>query len=766
VSVLAEALSVIVVRDAVQAVYPGGAEGFERDCPNQTFCADPHLLRVGFMNPYDVEAFVRGLEAVGLRFSDTGPTDICVVDQLTGPTIPCDWLAFERSEGGYSLCWLRDKPKGEMAVPSGWSPENSRGMIFIGGEPAPTPDPFGLEDLLQKVRSAEQASRHLSDSDSADDARTAWRAVVERPSESFPAQELQAMVLDHAGRALHRIYAVSGHESDLDDAANALETSLGCTGAGAEERADRLDALGRILQDRYWLGGDWRYLDRAIELFEEAAGEAQPQSDDRAMYLNDLGAALSDRFVRRGRFARHDLERAIAAYDEVLASSGLEAGWREATINNLGVAHRRRFLLGGEPNDLERAVELGDLALAQTSATDPDLVSRLRNLSAALLDRYDNAGEEEDLDRALSLAEHALAVPAQKAVDRAATDDHAAMVLLARFVRRGQFVDLDRAISLLERAVSNTPTGSPDQAAGLNNLASARVTRYQHTGRTEDLKRAVEALTAAVTEGPRADPGAPGRLANLGIALGLAGEPAAEVEACRGALGILAADAPEAPGILSSLGKALLGVYRKDGDGRALDEAVVRCKESLAMTPADAEHDLALHAAGLGDAYAARYWRDHDQADLCSARDAFARACNTGLLANLPAALRGAASWGAMAMKAGAWDQASEAYGIGMLAMRVLFATQLLRIHKETWLREAVDLSAAAASAYARCADTRGAVIALEGGRAVLLSEALELDRVRLVELGEQRPDLAERYRRAVARWRDASRPSLPLQAR
>jgi hypothetical protein len=65
-AVLVEGISVIVRRDAVQSLYPGGWEGFVADAPNKTLCADPNLARVGFMAPDDVKAFVAQLERVGL----------------------------------------------------------------------------------------------------------------------------------------------------------------------------------------------------------------------------------------------------------------------------------------------------------------------------------------------------------------------------------------------------------------------------------------------------------------------------------------------------------------------------------------------------------------------------------------------------------------------------------------------------------------------------------------------------------------------------
>jgi hypothetical protein len=63
-AVLIEAISVAIRQETLEAKYPGGIEGFVRDVPNQTFCADSYLARVGFMTPVDVEGYIRQLARV------------------------------------------------------------------------------------------------------------------------------------------------------------------------------------------------------------------------------------------------------------------------------------------------------------------------------------------------------------------------------------------------------------------------------------------------------------------------------------------------------------------------------------------------------------------------------------------------------------------------------------------------------------------------------------------------------------------------------
>jgi hypothetical protein len=136
-SVLVEAISVIVPITVLEAKYPGGVAQYERDCPNATYCADEHLTRVGFMAPADTLAFVERLERLGLvHLRDGRAVDIVVVDQLRGPTSVCDWIAAGRHADGYAAAWLAHTVPGWFAHPKGWTVDQSAQMRFVSNEEA------------------------------------------------------------------------------------------------------------------------------------------------------------------------------------------------------------------------------------------------------------------------------------------------------------------------------------------------------------------------------------------------------------------------------------------------------------------------------------------------------------------------------------------------------------------------------------------------------------------------------------------------------
>src|SRR5262245_47128156 len=149
-SVILEGISVVVRRSTIGEKYEGGLEKYRVDCPNNTFCADEHVARVGFMTPANVGVFIQRLEQAGLVFNENGQAiEIAVVDQITGPTLPCDWLIYQRTEQGVMACALAGVEPGAIVAPAGWTYETS---LSATGRRVPSRD---TADQLEFVRHEE-----------------------------------------------------------------------------------------------------------------------------------------------------------------------------------------------------------------------------------------------------------------------------------------------------------------------------------------------------------------------------------------------------------------------------------------------------------------------------------------------------------------------------------------------------------------------------------------------------------------------------------
>lgn len=131
-AVLVEAISVVIRADSIIERYPGGWDTFARQAPNATMCADGEVVRVGFMSPDDVKAYVDVLAAAGIVYLGGGKAiDLVVIDQLRGPAMPCDWIEFGHisvdgdETRSVAACRLVDSEVAECVMPEGWAFEGS-----------------------------------------------------------------------------------------------------------------------------------------------------------------------------------------------------------------------------------------------------------------------------------------------------------------------------------------------------------------------------------------------------------------------------------------------------------------------------------------------------------------------------------------------------------------------------------------------------------------------------------------------------------------
>ena len=134
-SVLIEALTLVVPKIVLDVSYRGGTDAYmnallQMEHPPRYVCdGDRHLVNVSFYDPDHIEGATEMLEARGIvSVDDNCFIEMACVDQIFGPTMPCDWLEFRRHRDGFSYAWLAGTAAGDMAAPDGWSPEHSRSL--------------------------------------------------------------------------------------------------------------------------------------------------------------------------------------------------------------------------------------------------------------------------------------------------------------------------------------------------------------------------------------------------------------------------------------------------------------------------------------------------------------------------------------------------------------------------------------------------------------------------------------------------------------
>ncbi len=590
----------------------------------------------------------------------------------------------------------------------------------------------------------------------------AWEAIIRAERFDLAPPDFRAAVFNSRGHALEQRYGAMGASADLNGAIEAFEGAFEAAPASSGSRPGYLSNLGTALGYRYARSGAVQDLDTAIVAFEEAVETTPSESPDRPMYLGNLGNGLKARFERSG--APADLEASMMAFRQALETAPPDDPNRPALLSNLGGALRARYNRNGAPADLDAAIAAQKEALDATSVGAPDRPAILGNLGSSLGERYSRSGAPGDLDEAIAAHQEALVAIPPDAPSRPAILGNVGTGLRARYARAGAMADLDNGIRASQEALDSTPADSPDRPGYLRNFGTGLRERYGRTRVPADLESAITAHREAVEATPADSPDRPGTLVDLGIDLSeryRRSDAAADLEeavaAYRAALEALPRDAPNRPIYLNNLGTGLRTWYGRSKAPADLSAAIGAFEEALEGTPPDAPSRPG-YLGNLGDGLRDRHAHTGAPTDLDAATDAYRQSSRLGLTIAPAVTLAGSQIWGAWASGRGAWPEAAEAYGYGLAAIDQLYQTQLLPGAKQNWLGDAQGLAAAAAYALARTGDLAGAGLALERGRARLLTEAIERDRADLAEVATLDPAAHGAYELAAEQLRALER--------
>jgi hypothetical protein len=448
------------------------------------------------------------------------------------------------------------------------------------------------------------------------------------------------------------------------------------------------------------------------------------------------------------------LDAAVDAWQDVLrypAFSSASADLQTVVLNSAAGTLLERYWFRGNADDLERALDYWQEIQNQAPTRGSERSGYLANLATALQARYERTGDLADLERAVATFEEVAATVSPGSPDRPAYLSSLATALQARYERTGDLADLGRGILVSEEAATTSPIGTADRRQVLSNLANGLRLRFAQTGDREDLEHALGFLEEAVTDTPSSSPELPIRLNNLGLALhdryritGDESDLDRALSALEAAFEATASSSPDFPSRLNNVGVVLQAHYERTGDQRNLDRAVEdfgRAADLAVRSP-----DRTGFLSNLADTLRIRFELTNEQQDLQSAIEAYRLSCEYGLSSDLQNTPRTARNWGRWAAQRGAWPEAAAAYRYALEALIRGYQAQLSREHQAMWLTEAPDVTVEGAYAFAKAGHAVDAVLTLERGRVLLLSEGItrDADLERLRAHGRQ--DLYEQY--------------------
>jgi hypothetical protein len=523
-----------------------------------------------------------------------------------------------------------------------------------------------------------------------------------------------SVALHNQGQALLDLYRADHDIAALNRSIGVLREASEDSSQPREVIGGYLNTLGQALQAKAEAASDPSALDEAVQVLRRAQ-EWTITSDDHVAALVSLGNALLDR-SEMGRPVQ-DLEASASYLAQALSLVAPGTSRWGHLASNLGNALVALFRATGRRAVLEQARKLFGGA-AETLAGSPDREVCLSNLAACLQELHEQTGEIAYLDEAIEVFRGTVDEPADPAVPE--RRQNYGVALLTRFKRYQSPADLDRAIDQFRMAARTSPAGSVIHAAATNSLGNALSLRFDLLGQDDDMVAAISAHEEAVRNARENSIDRAMYRANLGVSLMHRGE--------------------------------------QSGSAEDFDAAVREQERAAAGVPQTSQEHIRV-LSGLADSLAARALSTGSRADAERAREAYRSASRAGLERLPEQAIGSAGNWGTWAAARESFAEAAEAFGYGLQALEQLFRAQATRRHKETWLRDAEGIAVLVAFCRARTGDAAGAAAALERGRALLLSEALRLDRQeaeRLTATG--RADLQERYETAVSRWNQLAR--------
>jgi CHAT domain-containing protein len=512
---------------------------------------------------------------------------------------------------------------------------------------------------------------------------------------------------------------------------------------------------------RYLQTGDITALDESITVWEwivQHPDFAILKKDFRLKVLNNSAITYWYRYGARGELV--DLDKALSAWQTIVTKTPPESPYLPGLLNNLGNGLRDRYTREGDISDLQAGIEAYQQAVQLTPAGSSDLPGYLNNQGLGLTDRYARTGDLTDLQAGIAAYQQAVQLTPAGSPDLPSILNNLGNGLTDRYARTGDLTDLQAGIEAYQQAVQLTPAGLPELPSRLNNLGGGLRVRYARTGDLTDLQAGIAAYQQAVQLTPEGSPSLPSILNNLGNGLtdhyartGDLTDLQTGIEAYQRAAQLTLEGSPHLPGILNNLGTGWRDRYARTGNLTDLQEGIVAFQRAVQLTPERSPNVpgfLNNQGTGLTD----RYAHTGDMSDLQAGIEVYQQAAQRGLEVALEDSLKSARNWLRWAFKRQAWQEVTQAYCYAYEAGQRLFKSQLLRTHKESWLKEMQGLASQAAYAFTKLNQLEKAVVALERGIARLLSEALQRDRANLEQLKTTgHTDLYDRYQEIVGRY-------------
>jgi len=551
------------------------------------------------------------------------------------------------------------------------------------------------------------------------------------------------------GSALRSRYDKTGRVASLDTAVRYLRAELMLTPTTHPDRTHRVLILANALLDQYRHKDDPRALEESIELLRVQLERTKSQID-RTLVMANLGTARWEHYARFGESQVGD--QAIENLRTAAASPGEQQG---RILENLSGALTTRFDNSGDLDALDEAVRVQRKVLTRIPRSSPDYGTSLASLGSRLWMQYTATGNLELLDEAISLLRDGVRVLPRNHRARPLFASNLGGALHERYELTHDSTDLFEAVRTLREAVSATPADDSTRMLRLHNLGSALSSLYGYSGSKDTLNEAVAVQREAVALTPPDHPNRGRHLARLASVLASVHGDSQDHELLTEAIATHQRAISETPpthpdraGVLSALGKTLSDHSKEDSPVVTSGDSVAALQAAADEIPAGRPNrDIVLY--NLGCALQQRWSESANRGDFERSYVALQAVVES---ASTNPRLRIAAGrcLGDLAAADGDWQAAAQALSTAIEALPMAGSRRLPREDQEYILSQSSGMASDAAAFALEGGASGTAVELLEGGRGVLLTQALELQ-TDLTDLRRVEPELADKFLRVSA---------------
>ncbi len=156
-SVLIEAICLVVPRQVLDVSFPGGTDAFISECAAHESVryaiADSHVTAVSTFDPQALDSLVERMADLGIVGGHDSAFEFVFVDMQTGPAVPCEWLSITHHRHGFTIAEMTSRPICAFTTPDGWLLEQSWRLIRadIRDDGPGAVLPLGIDDGIETV---------------------------------------------------------------------------------------------------------------------------------------------------------------------------------------------------------------------------------------------------------------------------------------------------------------------------------------------------------------------------------------------------------------------------------------------------------------------------------------------------------------------------------------------------------------------------------------------------------------------------------------